>query len=112
MRRQERLDIVSLVAGVAIIVIGIALLLAAVLRAMHGFGLWVSDAVAWPLVLVAVGGALLWRQSLGGRSEDAGGTAAPESEPTRGETRAALVSRTGVGAALVVAAGIVFLQAT
>ena len=28
-------------------------------------GIWFSDAVVWPLVLVASGGALIWRGSLG-----------------------------------------------
>ncbi|MFL5887137.1 MAG: PspC domain-containing protein [Thermoleophilaceae bacterium] len=97
------------------VALGSALLLASLLLAMRGIGLWVSDAVAWPLVLVAVGGALLWRQSLGGRAEQdaaaAGGPAeAVVAEPA--ETRAAVVSRTGIGAALVVAAGVVFLEAT
>src|SRR5947207_115089 len=107
MRKPERLDIVSLVAGVAIAALGIAvrlvfiaaaaaggigvvvygaawllmpagehgdrgrvrvrgdraalevalgsaLLMASLLLAMRAIGLWISDAVVWPLVLVAV----------------------------------------------------------
>src|SRR5437763_3523825 len=88
------------------VALGSALLMASLLLAMRAIGLWISDAVVWPLVLVAVGGALLWRQQLG----RAGEATAPEDEP-RGD-RAAVVSRTGIGAALVIAAGIVFLQAT
>jgi signal transduction histidine kinase len=63
--------------------------------------------VVWPLVLIASGGALLWRQSLGPPrppSEPAG--------PADGSQRAGAVSRTGLGVALVVAAGVAFLQAT
>src|SRR5690242_12116296 len=81
------------------VALGTALLLGSLLLAMRGIGLWVSDAVAWPLALVAIGGALLWRQSLGGRTV----TEEPAPEAAR-ETRAAVVSRTGIGAALVVAA--------
>src|SRR5690349_1001924 len=36
------------------VAIGSALLLGSLLLAMRGIGLWVSDAVVWPLVLVAV----------------------------------------------------------
>ncbi len=90
--------------------LGTGLLVLSALLAMRALGLWFSDAVAWPLVLVAAGGALLWRQS-----------------QTRGEAVAAVspreaaapkpitlpdVSRTGVGIALVIAAGLVFLQVT
>ena len=41
------------------------LLLLAVLLTFRALGIWFSDAVVWPLVLIAGGGALLWRQSLG-----------------------------------------------
>jgi len=69
-------------------------------------------------VLVASGGALLWRQSLGA-PDRAAARARPEAEPEPGSARAAAgperaraVSRTGLGVALVVAAGLAFLQAT
>ncbi|MFL5909779.1 MAG: PspC domain-containing protein [Gaiellaceae bacterium] len=96
------------------VALGSALLLGSLLLAMRAIGLWVSDAVVWPLVLVAVGAALLWRQSLAGRADPSAATAAaePGGEPAARQTRAAVVSRTGIGAALVVAAGVVFLQAT
>jgi signal transduction histidine kinase len=100
------------------VALGTGLLLLAVLLAFRELGLWFSDAVVWPLVLIAAGGALIWRQSMG----DA---AAPEAEavPRReapsdtapvdeGRRAAAAISRTGVGIVLVVAAGLVFLQAT
>jgi signal transduction histidine kinase/phage shock protein PspC (stress-responsive transcriptional regulator) len=86
--------------------LGVGLLTASVLLAFRGLGLWFSDAIVWPVALVAAGGALIWRQSAG-RPVAAAAPAAPR--PAR---RAALVSRTGIGAALVIAAGLVFLQAT
>jgi len=81
------------------VALGVALLALSLLLAFRSLGIWFSDAIVWPLVLVAAGGALLWRQST--RQERA-----PRKE------RAATVSRTGLGVALVIAAGLVFLQAT
>jgi signal transduction histidine kinase len=100
---------------------GTGLVLMSVLLGFRELGIWFSDAVVWPIVLIASGGALIWRGSA---------TAAPApKEPAtaplvRGEAedkavatphvrRAAVaLSRTGVGIALVVAAGFVFLQAS
>jgi signal transduction histidine kinase len=99
---------------------GTGLLLLSALLAFRELGIWFSDAIVWPLVLIASGGALIWRGSA---------TAAPApDEPAtaplvRGEGQekagapqvarsAAAISRTGVGVALVIAAGFVFLQAT
>src|SRR3954469_12698698 len=45
---------------------GIGFLALSVLLTFRAFGLLFSDVIVWPLVLVAVGGALLWRQWLGG----------------------------------------------
>lgn len=102
---------------------GAALLLLSALLGFRQAGLWFSDAVVWPLVLVAAGGALLWRQGLAPtpsaaspsevRSGNEAGGRTGESQATgRGLTaRAALVSRTGLGAGLAIAAGLVFLQA-
>ena len=100
---------------------GTGLLLMSVLLGFRELGIWFSDAVVWPLVLIASGGALIWRGS-------ATAAPAPEEPATaplvRGEAEerrppaqsarraAAAMSRTGVGIALVVAAGFVFLQAT
>jgi signal transduction histidine kinase len=120
------------------VALGTGLLLLAVLLTFRALGLWFSDAVVWPLVLIASGGALLWRQSLGGplagdrrpaRAPTAGAAAhaalagepsgaALAGEPSRaalaaeGRRAAAAISRTGLGIALVIAAGFVFLQAT
>src|SRR4051794_11423968 len=83
--------------------VGAGLLLLAALLALRATGLWFSDAVTWPLVLVAAGAGLLWRGSLPAR---------PAAPSEAAPARAALISRTGVGAALVIAAGVVFLEAT
>jgi signal transduction histidine kinase/phage shock protein PspC (stress-responsive transcriptional regulator) len=137
------------------VALGTGLLLLAVLLAFRALGLWFSDALVWPLVLIASGGALIWRQSLGGtadrprerRAAGAAGPGAPgvagtrvpgaprpgasaaavvagesppgAAAPTRtelavaeGRRAAVAISRTGLGIALVIAAGFVFLQAT
>jgi signal transduction histidine kinase len=99
------------------VAIGTGLLLVAVLLTFRELGLWLSDAAVWPLVLIAAGGALIWRQST---EEPAAASAErPPERATREESRreegrraAAAISRTGVGIALVLAAGLVFLQAT
>ena len=85
---------------------GTGLLVLSALLAMRAAGLWFSDAIVWPLVLVAAGGALLWRQSQ--VSSDAPPRRAAERRPVTLPD----VSRTGVGIALVVAAGYVFLAVT
>jgi signal transduction histidine kinase len=104
------------------VALGTGLLLVAVLLTFRALGIWISDAVVWPLVLIASGGALLWRQSLSGAepaAEPPPTRAAVSAEPVRqaalaAESRraAAAISRTGLGVALVIAAGFVFLQAT
>ncbi|HEX2085331.1 MAG TPA: PspC domain-containing protein [Solirubrobacteraceae bacterium] len=87
--------------------LGAGLLVLSALLAMRGLGLWFSDAVAWPLVLIAAGGALLWRQS-----QTRPAPATPRETARRAPISLPDVSRTGVGIALVVAAGVVFLQVT
>jgi signal transduction histidine kinase len=101
------------------VALGTGLLLLAVLLTFRSLGIWFSDAVVWPLVLIASGGALIWRQSLGG-SKEVRADERPKppvrtrEEIVRTESRraAAAISRTGLGIALVFAAGFVFLQAT
>jgi phage shock protein PspC (stress-responsive transcriptional regulator) len=44
---------------------GLVLLMLAVLLLFRAWGVWVGDAVVWPLVLATGGGALIWRQSQG-----------------------------------------------
>ena len=93
--------------GSAEVALGVALLALSLLLGFRELGIWFSDAVVWPLVLVAAGGALLWRQSTRQAKP-----AEPEPAPEPVRERAATVSRTGLGVALVIAAGLVFLQAT
>jgi signal transduction histidine kinase len=95
------------------VALGTGLLLLAVLLTFRALGLWFSDAIVWPLVLIASGGALIWRQSMGEDRRPAALERAPE-EIVRTESRhaAVAISRTGLGIALVIAAGFVFLQAT
>jgi signal transduction histidine kinase len=103
--------------GAVEVAVGSGLLLLSVLLAFRELGLWFSDAIVWPLVLIVSGAVLIWRGSATPRPSAAPAPApAPrEAEPRRavraGRTAAA-VSRTGVGIALVVAAGFAFLQAT
>ena len=104
------------------VALGTGLLLLAALLTFRALGIWFSDAVVWPIALIASGGALLWRQSLGGPPEPGGAaptqpTAAAPRTPAEvaaadGRRAAAAISRTGLGIALVIAAGFVFLQAT
>ena len=42
---------------------GIVLLTLAALLLFRAWGIWLGDAVVWPLVLASGGGALIWRQS-------------------------------------------------
>ena len=96
------------------VALGVGLLAISAMLALRGMGLWISDAVTWPLALVAGGVALLWRGGIGARppapAERTPVAAVPA--PVEPAERVANVSRQGLGAALLVAAGLVFLQAT
>ena len=110
------------------VALGVGFLLLSVLLGFRELGLWFSDALVWPAVLVASGAALLWRASVGGpqavespEAAEAGWSApaarpaeAPSGRPAAEEVkeRASVFSRAGLGIALVVAAGLAFLQAT
>ena len=104
------------------VALGVAFLVLAALLAMRALGIWFSDVVVWPLVLIAAGGAVLWRQSLGGPREQVEVEAvleepAPPNVSTaevapRAKPGGATISRTGIGIVLVLGAGYVFLQAT
>jgi len=102
---------------------GVGFLVVAILLAFRELGLPFSDVLTWPLVLVAAGGALIWRQSVG--RPTAGGASAPPAAGVTGagtapprplfddgtrESRPAVISRIGIGVTLVVTAAIVFLQ--
>jgi phage shock protein PspC (stress-responsive transcriptional regulator) len=117
------------------VALGVGFLVVAVLLTFREIGLPFSDALTWPFVLVAAGGALIWRQSVGrpgaarlslgepGGARPAGAGAAPADarvssaaplllgDSTTG-SRPAVISRIGIGVTLVIAAAIVFLQFT
>jgi signal transduction histidine kinase/phage shock protein PspC (stress-responsive transcriptional regulator) len=107
--------------GAVEVALGTGLLLLSVLLAFRALGIWFSDAIVWPLVLIAAGAALIWRGSAtvkpqpGAAGVPGAGAnrpaAAAESAAEPGRT-AASISRNGVGIALVIAAGFAFLQAT
>jgi signal transduction histidine kinase len=56
------------------VALGTGLLLLSVLLTFRALGVWFSDAIVWPLVLIASGGALIWRGSLGDRDAATGRT--------------------------------------
>ncbi len=101
------------------VALGAALLALSLLLTLRATGAWFSDAIVWPFVLIVAGTALLWRRSAAPAEVAA---ERPRVEPSpevqaRRESeqvreRAAVASRTGVGIALVLTAGLVFLQAT
>ncbi|MDX6678259.1 MAG: hypothetical protein QOE31_2311, partial [Solirubrobacteraceae bacterium] len=112
--------------GAVEVSLGVGCLLLAVLLAFRELGLPFSDVLTWPLVLVAAGGALIWRQSLGSpdavsditappRGQLSSATADPAAAAVHAapaESRPAVISRIGIGVVLVIAAAIVFLQFT
>jgi signal transduction histidine kinase len=111
--------------GAVEVALGTGLLLLSALLAFRALGIWFSDAIVWPLVLIASGAALIWRGSASPRAAPEppvagvpGATAnvpaaAVERAPVaKRARRAAAISRTGIGIALVIAAGFAFLQAT
>src|SRR4051812_812169 len=90
--------------------LGVGLLLLSILLTFRELGFWFSDAIVWPSVLIAAGGALIWRQSLGGGPTHTAPAGRARGALPAAPPRAADVSRTGLGVALVIAAGIAFLQ--
>lgn len=87
-------------AGAGLIVLGLLF----VLRAS---GVWWSDALVWPIVLAAAGGALLWRQFSGAaRADRRDPTGA---ERASGEPGVSPGYRVGFGLALILGAGLLFL---
>jgi signal transduction histidine kinase len=83
---------------------GMGMLMFAVLLLFREWGLWVGDALVWPVVLAASGGALIWRQSAS--------AAQPAPEPAEVERRRAggsALGRAALGVGLVVGAALLFL---
>jgi signal transduction histidine kinase len=99
-----------------LVVAGMMLLALAALLLLRNWGIWFSDAVVWPVILAAAGGALIWRQSQEG--SDPLGPTADSPRPVRGSDPLTLprvslprdaFGRVLVGAALVVGGALVFL---
>jgi signal transduction histidine kinase len=91
-----------------LVVAGMMLLALAALLLLRKWGIWFSDAVVWPVILAAAGGALIWRQSTADEpAPDRAVRAAPR-QPSISLPRDA-TGRIQVGAALVVGGGLVFL---
>ncbi len=93
---------------------GIVLLMLAVLLLFRAWGVWVGDAVVWPLVLASGGGALIWRQSQGAAVVEAPvprhARGSGAGRPRRGLRLARpSVGIVALGATLVVGAALVFL---
>lgn len=103
---------------------GAGLLVLAGLLTLRATDLWISDFLTWPLVLLAAGGALIWRSSQSRVPEVAPSAtsdkpraqphaeAEPEAPAQRAGRTAKNVSRTGLGIALVLAAAFVFIRGT
>ena len=85
-----------------LVVAGMMLLALAALLLLRKWGIWFSDAVVWPVILAAAGGALIWRQS----TDEEPAAARPPVERTAPHMP---FGRVLFGVALVVAGGLVFL---
>jgi signal transduction histidine kinase/phage shock protein PspC (stress-responsive transcriptional regulator) len=94
---------------------GLVLLVLAVLLLFRAWGVWVGDAVVWPLILATGGGALIWRQSQGAavveapareRALPGGGAVRPRRVLRLARPSLAIVA---LGAALIVGGALVFL---
>jgi signal transduction histidine kinase len=93
-----------------LVVAGMMLLTLAALLLLRKWGIWFSDAIVWPVILAAAGGALIWRQS----TDDEPAADRPAVTPAVPRTPSISlprdsVGRVFVGAALVVGGGLVFL---
>jgi signal transduction histidine kinase len=89
------------------VVAGMVLLAIASLLLLRKWGLWLSDAIVWPVLLAAAGGALIWRQSTAPEAPARAPAVAPAAPLLHLPADAA--SRALIGAALVVGGGLVFL---
>ncbi len=99
--------------------LGAGLVVLSVLLLFRELGFWFSDAIVWPIVLAAGGAALIWGQSTAS-AEVAAETAVqvePQQRAPRGRALvlphlgAGALGRIALGAALVIGAAILFLQA-
>jgi signal transduction histidine kinase len=97
-----------------LVVAGMVMLTLAALLLLRKWGIWFSDAVVWPVILAAAGGALIWRQSTASEADGSAvrasdRPAAPRAAPRTPSLPRDAVGRALVGAALVVGGGLVFL---
>ncbi len=80
---------------------GMGCLCLAAILLLREWGVWfLSDKIAFPAVIAAAGGALIWRQA----------QAAPESRAPRAKVPREAVNKAGMGAALVVGGALLFLS--
>jgi signal transduction histidine kinase len=100
---ERRFPRVTAGPGTVQVAAGIGLIVLSLLLLFRAWGLWVGDALVWPVTLVATGGALVWRQSREGPAPSA-----PRERPALSLSAAAR-GRAALGAALVVGGGLVFL---
>jgi signal transduction histidine kinase len=93
-----------------LVVAGMMLLALAALLLLRKWGIWFSDAIVWPVILAAAGGALIWRQSTADAPEQPRPPVARSAESPRAlQLPPDASGRALVGAALVVGGGLVFL---
>jgi signal transduction histidine kinase len=92
-----------------LVVAGMVLLALAALLLLRKWGIWFSDAIVWPVILAAAGGALMWRQSTADAPPEARPAAAARSVPRTLPLPRDAMGRILVGAALVVGGALVFL---
>jgi signal transduction histidine kinase/phage shock protein PspC (stress-responsive transcriptional regulator) len=97
-RLAERRELGMVVGGVVLLVLAGLLLL-------REWGIWFSDGIVWPVILVTAGGALIWRQSTAAE----GDVPAPRAAQPALRLPSDIAGRALVGAALVVGGGLVFL---
>jgi signal transduction histidine kinase len=88
---------------------GMGMLMLALLLLFREWGLWIGDALVWPAVLAAAGGALIWRQSAGAAAPAPSVSAEPRSEHERRRAAGDTLGRAALGVALVVGAALLFL---
>jgi signal transduction histidine kinase len=80
---------------------GMGCLCLAAILLLREWGVWfLSDRIAFPAVIAAAGGALIWRQA----------QAAPEARAQRAKVPREAVNKAGMGAALVVGGALLFLS--
>jgi phage shock protein PspC (stress-responsive transcriptional regulator) len=95
---------------------GSGLLLLSLLLLLREWGIWFSDAIVWPVLLAGAGAAMIWRQSAAAAPSEAPPPPVAPARPDRPldpfrslRLPTPALGPAAAGAALVVAAGLVFL---